>query len=58
MIKLGLQSLSFRDGFNNGRVDLKGIIEKAAELQLEGVGLHFGHFASTDDNYLQDIVKS
>ena len=55
MIKLSLQSLSFRDSFNNGQIDLKGIIKKAAELQLDGVDLHFGHFASTDDGYLQDI---
>ena len=55
MIKLSLQSLSFRDSFNNGQIDLKGIIEKAVELQLDGVDLHFGHFASTDDGYLHDI---
>lgn len=55
LIKLSLQSLSYRDTFNDGQIDLEGIIERAAELRLEGVDLHFRHFASTDDDYLEDI---
>ena len=33
MIKLSLQSLSYRDTFNDGKIDLFGIIEKAAEYR-------------------------
>lgn len=55
MIKLSLQSLSYRDTFKAGQIDLVGIIEKAAELRMDGVDLHFGHFASTDDDYLERL---
>ena len=55
MIKLSLQSLSYRDTFNSGDIDLVGIIEKAAEYQMDGVDLHFTHFASTDDDYLEEL---
>jgi hypothetical protein len=44
MIKLSLQSLSYRDTFNAGRIDLEGIINKAAEMRMDGVDLHYGHF--------------
>ena len=37
MIKLSLQSLSYRDTFNSGEIDLVGIIEKAAEYRLDGI---------------------
>jgi L-ribulose-5-phosphate 3-epimerase len=56
MIKLSLQSLSYRDTFNAGKIDLIGIIDKAAEHQMDGVDLHFTHFASTDNDYLE-LVK-
>ncbi len=55
MIKLSLQSLSYRDTFNEGKIDLIGIIEKAAEYRLDGVDLHFTHFASTDRAYLEEL---
>ena len=55
MIKLSLQSLSYRDTFNAGKIDLIGIIEKAAEYRLDGVDLHFTHFASTDHDYLEEL---
>lgn len=55
MIKLSLQSLSYRDSFRSGAIDLKGIIEKAAELRMDGVDLHFTHFASTESEYLERI---
>ena len=56
MIKLGLQSLSYRDTFNAGKITLLEIIDKAAEYQMDGVDLHYNHFASTDDDYLE-VVK-
>jgi len=55
MIKLSLQSLSYRDTFNSGAIDLAGIIEKAAEYRMDGVDLHFTHFASTDRAYLEEL---
>ena len=38
MIKLSLQSLSYRDTFEEGKIDLTGIIEKAAEQAKTGEG--------------------
>lgn len=55
MIKLSLQSLSYRDTFRSGAIDLKGIIEKAYEYRQDGVDLHFTHFASTDPSYVEDL---
>lgn len=55
MIKLSLQSLSYRDTFNEGKTDLVGIIDKAAEYRLDGVDLHFTHFESTERDYLEEL---
>ena len=35
-----------------------GIIEKAAEYQMDGVDLHFAHFASTDREYLEEVKQA
>ncbi|MDE0592630.1 MAG: sugar phosphate isomerase/epimerase [Dehalococcoidia bacterium] len=58
MIKLSLQSLSYRDTFNAGNIDLLGIIDKAGEYKMDGVDLHFTHFASTDDDYLEHVKQA
>jgi len=55
MIKLSLQSLSYRDTFNAGKIDLIGIIEKAYQLKLDGIDIHNSHFESTDKKYLEEI---
>ena len=55
MIKLSLQSLCYRDTFNAGDIDLFGMIEKAKEYRLDGIDIHFQHFASTDRGYLEDV---
>ena len=55
MIKLSLQSLSYRDTFKSGAIDLFGIIDKAYEYRMDGVDLHFAHFASTKRDYLEEI---
>ncbi len=55
MIKLSLQSLCYRDTFNAGKITMLEIIEKAYELQMDGVDLHFTHFASTSDDYLEEV---
>lgn len=58
MIKLSLQSLCYRDTFNAGKITMLEIIEKAYELQMDGVDLHFTHFASTDDDYLEEVKRA
>ena len=45
MIKLSLQSLCYRDTFNAGKITMLEIIDKAAEYRMDGVDLHFTHFA-------------
>ncbi len=55
MIKLSLQSLSYRDTARAGKIDLLGIIERAAELRLDGVDLHSGQFESTEPAYLEEL---
>ena len=58
MIKLSLQSLSYRDTFAAGQLDLFGIIDKAAEYRLDGIDIHFAHFDSTDDGYLRKVRRA
>lgn len=58
MIKLSLQSLSYRDTFQSGKINLFGIIDKAYELQLDGIDIHFAHFESTDDAYLRKVRRA
>ena len=55
MIKLSLQSLCYRDTFNAGEIDLFGMIDKAKEYRLDGIDIHFAHFASTERDYLEDV---
>ena len=55
MIKLSLQSLCYRDTFNAGEIDLFGMIDKAKEYRLDGIDIHFQHFASTERDYLEDV---
>lgn len=58
MIKLGLQSLSYRDTFLAGGIDLEGFLDRAGEMRLDGVDLHYTHFASTDGDYLERVRLS
>ncbi len=55
MIKLSLQSLCYRDTFNSGDIDLFGMIDRAKEYRLDGIDIHFAHFASTDRDYLEEV---
>ena len=52
-----MQSLCYRDTFKNGQIDLEGIIAKAAEYRMDGIDIHWAHFASTDDEYLEHIRR-
>jgi sugar phosphate isomerase/epimerase len=55
MMKLGCMSLSYKDQFAAGKMDLERLIDRAAELKLDGIDLHTGAFASTDPEYLRAI---
>ena len=55
MMKLGCMSLSYKDEFTAGRLDLEGFIDRAHELRLDGVDLHTRAFASERPEYLRDI---
>ena len=55
MMKLGCMSLSYKDQFASGEIDLVGFIDKASEMGLDGIDLHTRAFASTDPAYLRDI---
>jgi sugar phosphate isomerase/epimerase len=55
MMKLGCMSLSYKDQFASGEIDLVGFIDKAYEMGLDGIDLHTRAFASTDPSYLRDI---
>lgn len=55
MIKLGCMSLSYSKAMNEGRMTLESFIDTVYELGLDGIDIHTGAFASTDDAYLRDI---
>ena len=55
MIKLGCQSLSYQREFAAGQLDLFGFLQRAYELGLDGVDIHFAAFASTDSEYLRRV---
>ncbi|MBC7234767.1 MAG: TIM barrel protein [Chloroflexi bacterium] len=55
MIKLGCMSLSYRDQFRAGQIDLEGFIERAYQLGLDGIDIHTRAFASTAPEYLRKI---
>lgn len=55
MMKLGCMSLSYKDQFGDGKLDLPGFIDKAAALRLDGIDIHTRAFASEDPAYLRDI---
>ncbi len=54
-MKLGCMSLSYKDQFRDGKIDLPGFIDKAYDLRLDGIDLHTRAFASTEPGYLRDI---
>jgi len=55
MMKLGCMSLSYKDEFAAGQLDLEGFIERAHQLRLDGIDIHTRAFASTDPDYLRRI---
>ena len=55
MMKLGCMSLSYKDQFASGDIDLVGFIDKAFEMGVDGIDIHTRAFASTEPEYLRDI---
>jgi len=55
MMKLGCMSLSYKDQFASGEVDLVDFIDKAYEMGVDGIDIHTQAFASTQPEYLRDI---
>ena len=55
MLKLGCMSLSYKDEFAAGTLDLDGFIDRAHGLRLDGIDLHTRAFASEDPAYLRGI---
>lgn len=55
MIKLGLMTLSYKDEFAAGQLNLEQFIERAYEMRLDGIDIHTRAFASTDPEYLRQI---
>ena len=55
MMKLGLMSLSYKDQFAAGEMDLHAFIDQAYEFRLDGIDIHTRAFASTEPEYLHDI---
>ena len=54
-MKLGCMSLSYKDQFRDGKVDLLRFIDRAYEFGLDGVDIHTRAFVSKDPSYLRDI---
>ena len=57
MLKLGCMSLSYKDEFEAGTLDLEGFLDRARGLRLDGVDLHTRAFASDKPEYLRAVRK-
>ena len=55
MLKLGCMSLSYKDEFGAGKLDLEQFIERAYQLRLDGIDLHTRAFGSLEPDYLRKI---
>ena len=55
MMKLGCMSLSYKDQFGAGVLDLEGFIDRACDLRLDGIDIHTRAFTSTEADYLRGI---
>ncbi|MFC1527016.1 sugar phosphate isomerase/epimerase family protein [Candidatus Latescibacterota bacterium] len=55
MMKLGCMSLSYKDEFGAGTLELEQFIDRAHDLRLDGIDIHTRAFASTEAEYLRSI---
>lgn len=58
MIRLGCLSLSYRDAFDAGRVNLDRFIELASEMRLDAIDIHSNAFPATDAPTLRRIRRN
>ena len=52
-MRLGCQSLSFKNRFATGALNLEGFIDWAADAGLDAIDIHCGNLKSTDPEYLR-----
>ena len=57
MLRLCCISASYRDLFQQGKIDLLGFLEVARKLKLDGVDIHVRDFASSDREYLKQVKE-
>ncbi len=57
MLKLGCMSLSYKDEFAAGTLNLEEFLDRARELRLDGVDLHTRGFASEEPDYLRALRR-
>ena len=57
MLKLGCMSLSYKDEFAAGTLNLEEFLDRARELRLDGVDLYTGAFASEEPDYLRALRR-
>ncbi len=55
MIKLHLQTLSYKNAVVSGKRDLHGMIDLAADLGFDGIDFEDRQFASTDGPYVESL---
>ncbi len=55
MLKLGCMSLSYKDEFGSGTLNLEGFIERAYQMRLDGIDIHTRALDSTEPEYLRKI---
>jgi sugar phosphate isomerase/epimerase len=57
MKRLSCLSLSYKDSFSSGKMDLEKILDTLRALNFDGVDVHFSHLKSTDRAYLKKIRR-
>lgn len=58
VVKLSANTLSWSQQFGAGKMTLLDMIEECYNLRLDGVSPAQPHFASTDDEYLEEVKQA
>ena len=58
VVKLSANTLSWSQEFAAGRMTLLDMIEECYKLRLDGVSPAQPHFASTEDDYLEEVKQA
>ena len=56
-MKIGCAAYSFRQYLTSGAMNLVGFLQKAVEMEVDGVELTAYYFTSTDDDYLYTLKR-